>query len=74
MIRQQGERTSFDEEMEMADSKMGGQKFTVKGGIVGFSGRGGGDCCGRKRPESLLEALRVLLHDSTYMGGGSISG
>jgi hypothetical protein len=39
VIREEGEKTTFEEKTEVADSKVGSQQFTVKGGVSSFSGR-----------------------------------
>jgi hypothetical protein len=39
VVREEGEKTTFKEETEVTDSKVGSQQFTVKGGVTSFSRR-----------------------------------
>ena len=45
MVREKGEGAALDKIAEMADCSMRRQKFSVKGGILGF---GGGKGAGKK--------------------------
>jgi hypothetical protein len=70
VIGKQGEKTTFKEKTEVADSQVGGQQFTVKSGVSGLSRR---KFVGEKG-KGLPGTTGFLLQHCSDMGIGSIGG
>ena len=68
VVSKQSERTTFEEETEMANREKNSQKFTIKSGVTGLRRRKLFGIKGKGLPM----ATDLLLKDSTNMGVRSV--